>query len=199
MGSRLRTQTLIISLVYHKHATIAIRTFAWAEGVVNVVAEPGVMETKACPQCGASSAEDAKFCAGCGASFSAAGETPTATQAEAPAAAPYVAPPQQPQYAPTQTPTGKEGFAIASLILGILSLFFMCVWYLAIPMAILAIIFGSMGKSSIQGTLATIGMILGVVGIVIPLLIVGLIAMGLWGLTRAVDEERLRNRDWMYR
>lgn len=44
----------------------------------------------------------------------------------------------------------SKGLSIASMVLGIVSLVFFCVWYIAIPCAILAIIFGIMVQKEAQ-------------------------------------------------
>jgi hypothetical protein len=70
--------------------------------------------------------------------------------------------------------------AVASLVLGIISLFF-CIWYIAIPSAILAIIFGSIaGKRAKEGTgggagMAKAGFIMGCIGLAIDVVAVILI------------------------
>jgi hypothetical protein len=66
---------------------------------------------------------------------------------------------------------GKEGLAVASLVLGILSVLLFCFWYFGIVCAILAIIFGVIGKNSIQRGMAIAGIVLGAIGLAIDLLI----------------------------
>jgi len=91
----------------------------------------------------------------------------------------------------------SNGLAIASLVLGIVSVVLMCLWYMAIPCAILAVIFGVIGRQNAQagapnGGMATAGLILGIFGLALPLLIVGgcLAILGLGGdeLLEAIDE-----------
>lgn len=64
----------------------------------------------------------------------------------------------------------KKGYSIASLVLGILSVCFFCVWYISIPAAILAIIFGVLGRKQGAKGMATAGLILGIVAGVLVLM-----------------------------
>jgi len=91
-------------------------------------------------------------------------------------------PPIQPNYA---TPTGPKtsGMAIASMVLGIVSLAMFCVWYLAIPCAILAVVLGTVARGPItrgQATgrgMATAGIVCGVIALGLAVLaIVGLLS-----------------------
>lgn len=100
-----------------------------------------------CNNCGTSNDPNAKYCASCGSSL-------TAVEANA------------------ASDEGK-GFAIASLVLGIVSIF--C---FAIITGTLAIVFSRMAKSKgSQSGMATAGMVLGIIGIVAwaLMLIIGLI------------------------
>lgn len=64
----------------------------------------------------------------------------------------------------------KKGYSIASLVLGILSICFFCVWYISIPAAILAIIFGVIGRKQGSKGMATAGLILGIIAGVLVLM-----------------------------
>ena len=84
--------------------------------------------------------------------------------------------PMQPNYSyPPQSQS--SGLAIASMVLGIVSLFF-CIWYIAIPCGILAIIFGviagNKAKAGLGGGegMAKAGLIMGVIGLAIDVIIV---------------------------
>ena len=66
----------------------------------------------------------------------------------------------------------KKGFCIASLVLGIITLVFFCLWYISIPCGILAIIFGIIGLKSTSRGMAIAGLITGSIGLVISALIV---------------------------
>ncbi len=81
-----------------------------------------------------------------------------------------------------------NGMAVAALVLGLVSIVLMCIWYIAIPCGILAVIFGIIGrKNASEGAsgrgMATAGLILGIAGLVLPvLLIVGCLAfLGIGG------------------
>jgi Na+/proline symporter len=61
------------------------------------------------------------------------------------------------------------------MVLGIVSLVLWCFWYLSIPCAILAIIFGIIGKKRAGKGMAIAGLVLGIITLVILgiLLLVG--------------------------
>jgi hypothetical protein len=93
---------------------------------------------------------------------------------------------QIPQYQSSPgrgTGVGTSGMAIASMVLGIVSLVFFCVWYLAIPAAILAIVLGLLARAQLmpgQGGkgFATAGIICGFVAMFIAIVIVaGLVSL----------------------
>ncbi len=42
----------------------------------------------------------------------------------------------------TQEVQGNKGLSIAAMVLGIISVALFCIWYIALPCAILAIVFG---------------------------------------------------------
>ena len=78
-------------------------------------------------------------------------------------------PPPMPPYIPDSNikqENGKEGFAIASLVLGILGVFSSS-FGLA---SVLAIIFGALGRKSKKQGLAKAGLILGIIGLVFAVL-----------------------------
>lgn len=63
-------------------------------------------------------------------------------------------------------PGTPSGLAVASLVLGVISLVLACVWYLSIPCALLAVILGSAGRSAARlgaggGGMATAGIVCG--------------------------------------
>ena len=110
---------------------------------------------------------DAAVCMKCGHRFSTAFQQPTATtQPVQP-----VQPPQQTQsffVPPTQQQAqqGSSGYSIAALVLGIVSLVFMCVWMICIPCGILAIVFGYLGRGGYSGRgMSTAGLVCGIIGI----------------------------------
>ena len=78
------------------------------------------------------------------------------------------------------------GLAVASMVLGIISIVMFCVWYLSIPCGILSICFAIAARNNIKKGIgggegmAKAGLVLGIVGVSIPLLfilvVVGVIA-----------------------
>ena len=108
-------------------------------------------------------------------------------------------------------PSGSKGMSIAALVLGIISVVLFCFWYLAIPCAILAIIFGILGRKKEKSGMATAGFVLGIVAITISIIIVIIgIAFSAFlnnGLMDAINEAMERsdssydynyNYDWDY-
>lgn len=95
-----------------------------------------------CPNCGMNNAEGVAYCVNCG--------------------APVTAAPVQPMYGqPAPVKDEGKGYAIASLVLGILSLFIFA--YIA---GTLAIVFASIAKKKgSTSKLATAGLVLGIIGI----------------------------------
>ena len=76
-----------------------------------------------------------------------------------------------------------NGFAIASMVLGILSVILFCYPMIAVPSAILAIIFGMVGRRRSQwgasgGGMATVGLLCGLFNISVFLLGFGLFCAG---------------------
>lgn len=66
----------------------------------------------------------------------------------------------------------STGFAVASLVLGILSVVLFCIWFVSIPCGILAIIFGTIDRSRSGKGMAIAGLTMGVIGVGITLLII---------------------------
>ena len=96
-----------------------------------------------CPNCGTLNQEGVAFCANCGTALQ---QNPTQ-------------PAQSPNFAPVGVP-GK-GFAIASLILGIVSLIIA-----ALPCGTMAVIFAVLAKKKgFTGGMATAGLVLGIIGL----------------------------------
>ncbi len=75
---------------------------------------------------------------------------------------------QQPDGGYMEVKSNKRGFAVASLILGIVSVVCCCISYAGLAMAILAIIFAVVSKRKMGyfDPLAVAGLILGIVGTV---------------------------------
>lgn len=65
----------------------------------------------------------------------------------------------------------SKGLSIASMVLGIVSLVFVCVWYITIPCAILAIIFAIIGRKKGGKGMATAGLVTGIIAICLYALI----------------------------
>lgn len=105
-----------------------------------------------CPNCGTQNADSAQFCEKCG----------TQLVAQQPVN-------NQQQNQPTNQPmVPGKGFAITSLVCGIVSFF--C---FAIILGILAIVFGSVAKSKgYKGGMATAGIVLGIVGMALYVLMI---------------------------
>lgn len=61
----------------------------------------------------------------------------------------------------------RKGFCIAAMVLGIIALVLFFIWYISIPCAILAIIFGILGIKTVHRGMAIAGLVTGIVGLVI--------------------------------
>lgn len=120
-----------------------------------------------CKNCGAQCPDNAAFCANCGATFQQAA-------------------PQQPMYQQPMQPVtvpGK-GLGVASMVLGIISLVLFCIWYVAIPCAIIAVILGGVGASKAKAAgmkngAATAGIVCSCISLGLTILWVAFIA-ALW-------------------
>jgi hypothetical protein len=128
---------------------------------------------KLCPSCGTSVSAEANVCSTCGYDFNSGpfSRPPPPAQANPNWNPGYQSAAYPRGYGDQQT-TGKEGLAIASLVLGIISLALFCVWYLAIPCAILAIIFGAISRNSANSKMALAGLVMGICSIVVVVLFV---------------------------
>lgn len=125
-----------------------------------------------CNHCGAENQQDAKFCAGCGADLTEQSQVqaqqmynqPDYQQQQMYNQPDYQQPSyQQPMYQPAETGDPGRGFAIASLILGIVS--FLC---LPAITGVLGIIFGIVAKNKgSKSPMAIAGIICGAIGIVL--------------------------------
>jgi hypothetical protein len=95
-----------------------------------------------------------------------------------------------------QTPGASkpQGLAIGALVCGILSLVLFCMWFVSIPLGIVAIILGVIGKGkAARGEaggegLAKTGMILGIVGSVLAILWLILVFAGVSFLGSKAEE-----------
>ena len=64
----------------------------------------------------------------------------------------------------------KKGLSIASMVLGIVSVVLCCFVYISIPCAILAIIFGIVGKNKGGKGFAITGLVLGIIALALVVL-----------------------------
>lgn len=80
---------------------------------------------------------------------------------------------------------GGKGLSIAAMVLGIVSVVLSCIWYVSIPCAILAIIFGIIGKKRDGRGMAITGLVLGIVAIALYGLLVAGVA-SLFGMTASM-------------
>jgi len=114
------------------------------------------LQQKICPACGHPNEMFAEACKNCGQVFG----------VPVPHWAHYYRPGVGAPMAPIATQT--DGFAIASLILGIFSIASLCIClgFVGIPFGILGIIFGYLGlKKGLQRGLAITGLVLSIVGL----------------------------------
>lgn len=138
-----------------------------------------------CTKCGNNNPDGAFCCTSCGAPLNqpqapAAPVQPTYQAPQAPQQ-PY---PAQPMYnAPMQPTVPGKGMAITSMVLGIVSLALFCVWYLALPCAIVGLILGGMAMNKAKAAGMKSGMaVAGVVcscialGVAIIFMIIGIAA-----------------------
>lgn len=71
-----------------------------------------------------------------------------------------------------QTPVDRKGFAVLSLILGIISIVLACFWFISIPCGIIAVILGVMSKKSTKPNVSLSGLVTGSIGIFISIIII---------------------------
>ncbi len=94
----------------------------------------------------------------------------------------------------------RKGFCIASMVLGIIALVFFCIWYISIPCAILAIIFGILGIKTATRGMAIAGLVTGSIGLAISVILIVLIVIGVTiGLSDAANtynSKNYRNYNW---
>jgi Na+/H+-dicarboxylate symporter len=93
-------------------------------------------------------------------------------------------PPPGPGASSYQTPQPGSGLAIASLILGILSLVTFCLIFVSAPLAVIAIILGIVASNQVKagrasgGGMARAGMVLGIIALCLTIAIYILARMG---------------------
>lgn len=137
-----------------------------------------------CKHCGNQIEDNAAFCGVCG-------QAQNAAEPQAPV---YQAPvqPQQPVYVAPQAPVNPyaqpvvpgKGMGVASMVLGIVSLVLFCVWYLAIPCAIIGAALGGVAQSKAKAAGVKNGMaVAGItcsciaLGVAILFLLLGIIGL----------------------
>jgi hypothetical protein len=145
-------------------------------------------QQKLCPSCGTSVIIDANVCSKCGYNFN------SGAYSQPPAPAHYNPAPRPGQYGaygpPNQGSYGgynqgsyirpgydegntgvADALAIASLILGILSIPAFCIWFIALPAAGLGVILGAFGLRGKFRALAISGMICGGMAIILAIVV----------------------------
>jgi len=80
----------------------------------------------------------------------------------------------------------SKGMSIASMVLGIVSVVLCCIAYISIPCAILALIFGFVGKKKGGKGMAIAGIVLGIIAIGLYVLAVAGIATFFSAVTTSV-------------
>ena len=84
---------------------------------------------------------------------------------------PYTPGGYSPYYPPAAPPAPGNGFGIASLVLGILSILLFCIPFLNVALSLLALILGIVAKVKGCGGVAVAGIVLGSVGLVLSVLL----------------------------
>lgn len=80
----------------------------------------------------------------------------------------------------------SKGMSIAAMVLGIVSVVFCCIAYISIPCAILALIFGFVGKKKGGKGMAITGIVLGIIAIGLYVLAVAGLATMFSAITTTV-------------
>lgn len=83
--------------------------------------------------------------------------------------------------------TEQKGLSIASMVLGIVSMI-LCIPYLPIPCAILAIIFSIVGRKKGGRGMAITGMVLGIISLAIYAIMIIFVGAALTSLFSAIGE-----------
>ena len=93
--------------------------------------------------------------------------------------------PNNQQYYGNQPQTPTNGVAIASLVLGIISLVAWLIPLLGVPISILAIVFSRLSVKGGRNGLATAGIVTGIIGLVL--------ALGNWAVSYLLIQQLLQN------
>ncbi len=101
-----------------------------------------------------------------------------------------------------ETPTkDRKGFAIASMVLGIISLVLFCIWYISVPCSILAIIFAKLSLKSSKRGMAIAGLTTGIIGFILIIIVyILIVALGISIYQNAVDvmEDNIKYNNNLY-
>lgn len=81
----------------------------------------------------------------------------------------------------------NKGLSIASMVLGIVSVVLFCIWYISIPCAILAIIFGIVGMKKGGKGMGVAGLVLGIVALAVLVIVYLLAIAGVASLTSTIS------------
>ena len=100
----------------------------------------------------------------------------------------------------------RKGFAIASMVLGIIALVLFCIVYISIPCAILALIFGILSVKSSKRGMAIAGITTGAIGFILTVLLYVFVFVvvgvgtytGLDSLQDALEEYENNNYEYHY-
>lgn len=100
----------------------------------------------------------------------------------------------------------KKGLAIAAMVLGIVSLVLFCIWYISLPCAILALVFGILSLKSSKRGMAIAGVVTGAVGFILMVVlyvfiffVIGISTYsGLQNLQNIIDEYEDYNYNYNY-
>jgi|GEM_PF-3948523 len=131
-----------------------------------------------CHNCGVGVPENTQFCINCGVSLISS-HTSDTPPLEFPSSQLANSPHSNNLSDNSSVHLRGESMATAALICGIISIPALLFWPIALIIGILAIVFGIIAKrQGTQGSKATIGIITGIIGLIIPILIVLLIAIG---------------------
>ena len=144
-----------------------------------------------CPKCGTPNKEEARFCVNCGNAMPVAAQPPVNPQPAAPQQPPvYAQPPVYPAPVPPQPHAAKPpkaklpgmGQGIASMAVGIFSLVFFCIWYLALPGSIVGLALGSVANKKAKEVdrkngMATAGVICSAIALGLSILMILLVIL----------------------
>jgi len=134
-----------------------------------------------CVGCAVFNIDDAAFCKKCGAALSTSMLSPqnealqTMNQVDSNNGGAYNYAPYYQNYIPSIVSAKKvTPFAIASFVLGLISILYTISFYISVPTAIVGIIMGSIAKKRKAKGLATAGLTLSIIGLAFSLLIAAL-------------------------